>query len=303
MAGVNGEGGGSGQKKPDRLLVAVCSAVENRREREAVRRAWASKDLTPDGVRVVFLVGRRKDVGPEGREGDAALRREQEEFGDLVQEDFVDSYANLSIKSLFLLKLASSPDFPFSYVLKTDDDVFVNLRSLAREVDRRTEAADAAAAAAAASPPSPLLLGNLICGAHPIRDVRNKWYASPHMFSGKVYPNYLSGTAYLMSASAAGALFRAAMEDSPDGIFNLEDIYVTGILARRVGIRPRDHPGFTYTKRSLKLPCLYLQAFSSHGLTPEEMESMADKVRTVRNCKKIPNSRLRGYSPVKCKWP
>jgi beta-1,3-galactosyltransferase 1 len=44
-----------------------------------------------------------------------------------------------------------------------------------------------------------LLMGSLICGAVPIRDPHNKWYCPDYMFSRKIYPNYLSGTAYLMS--------------------------------------------------------------------------------------------------------
>jgi hypothetical protein len=76
-----------------------------------------------------------------------------------------------------------------------------------------------------------LLVGSLICGAVPIRDPHNKWYCPDYMFSRKVYPNYLSGTAYLMSRSAALTLFEAAAQVP---IFHLEDIYVTGILAEQV---------------------------------------------------------------------
>ncbi len=61
------------------------------------------------------------------------------------------------------------------------------------------------------SPPL-LLLGNLICGARPIRDPYNKWFAPPRLFPAEVYPNYLSGTAYLMSAAATKRLLGVAME-------------------------------------------------------------------------------------------
>ncbi len=46
----------------------------------------------------------------------------------------MDNYTNLSIKSLFLLKLAAAPSFPFPFVLKTDDDVYVNLQVKMMEV-------------------------------------------------------------------------------------------------------------------------------------------------------------------------
>ena len=47
------------------------------------------------------------------------------------------------------------------------------------------------------------------------------------------------------------------------------------------------------------------QVFSSHGLAPREMESVAERVRRLASlggCKKIPRSKLRGYGPGKCKW-
>ncbi len=76
-----------------------------------------------------------------------------------------------------------------------------------------------------------LLVGSLICGAVPIRDPHNKWYCPDYMFNRKVYPNYLSGTAYLMSRSTALTLFEASIQIP---LFHLEDIYVTGILAEQV---------------------------------------------------------------------
>ena len=76
-----------------------------------------------------------------------------------------------------------------------------------------------------------LLVGSLICGAVPIRDPHNKWYCPDYMFDRKVYPNYLSGTAYLMSRSTAMTVFEASLQVP---LFHLEDIYVTGILAEKV---------------------------------------------------------------------
>ena len=75
------------------------------------------------------------------------------------------------------------------YVLKTDDDVFVNVRNLLKFVVENRK-------------PN-LLVGTLQCGAVPIRDPHNKWYAPKYMIEAAVYPNYLSGTAYLMSRSMA----------------------------------------------------------------------------------------------------
>ncbi|NXT45241.1 B3GT4 galactosyltransferase, partial [Pelecanoides urinatrix] len=60
----------------------------------------------------------------------AALRAEASRHGDLLQGDFADAYANLTRKTLLLLRWATTrcPAVPF--LLKADDDVFVNLPAL-----------------------------------------------------------------------------------------------------------------------------------------------------------------------------
>ncbi len=153
------------------LLVVVLSAVGNRRKRDSIRRSWAGPDLKPPRVEVVFLLGRPREERRRNRNASTSglgrsssstfdkqqkLELEQARFGDIIQvcfslhlkkrnfhvctfslsvflkEDFVDTYRNLTIKSLFLLKLASMPSFHFDFVLKTDDDVYINLKASSR---------------------------------------------------------------------------------------------------------------------------------------------------------------------------
>lgn len=45
------------------------------------------------------------------------------------------------------------------------------------------------------------------------------------MFDDKVYPNYLSGTGYVMSIDAAVKLYNASLSIP---LFHLEDVYLTG---------------------------------------------------------------------------
>ena len=97
-----------------------------------------------------------------------------------MQEDFIDSYANLTVKSLMLLKWFSKSCEKVPYVLKTDDDVFINLKNLHALVAKNKK--------------TNLLMGTLICGATPIRDPYNKWFSPKYMYGKKRYPNYLSGT-------------------------------------------------------------------------------------------------------------
>ena len=86
--------------QPASLLVVVCSLVPNSLAREAVR-ATCGREARILGVRVLFLVGREA-----GHRKIDSLPKEAKEFEDIIQEDFMDTYANLTLKSLALLRWA-----------------------------------------------------------------------------------------------------------------------------------------------------------------------------------------------------
>lgn len=271
------------------------------------------------------------------------LDEESRKYGDILQEDFLDTYVNLTIKSLFMLKWFSGSCLPAgaSYLLKTDDDVYVNLPNLRSMLEKdRDDWAQKSRQGGKSDDDGlerHLLTGCLICGAVPIRDPSNKWYAPPYMYTGKVYPNYLSGTTYLMSAATANLLYETSMSVP---VLHLEDIYVTGVLSalaplkagssRSVkkgsssstepSLRPVDDYRFSYLKAELK-PCIYEQLISSHHLSIEEMGLIHQAVTELRrhqpegpappdqgkskvsgSCLKLPANKIRSYKPGRCSW-
>ena len=81
------------------LLVVVCSAVENTKERQTIRETWAKDQDELDDVRVIFMLGNSFNDTLQPN-----VTKESEIYGDILQESFVDTYANLTVKSLMLLK-------------------------------------------------------------------------------------------------------------------------------------------------------------------------------------------------------
>ncbi|XP_069687568.1 beta-1,3-galactosyltransferase 1-like isoform X2 [Periplaneta americana] len=238
------------------LLVVVCSAVANFKERAAIRETWASfPSITnsSNSVRVAFLLGE-----PDNSTLQDLVEEESFQYSDIVQEGFVDSYNNLTLKSVMMLKWVSTHCRSVRYIMKTDDDMFVNINNLLRLLRPRAV--------------SNLLVGALICGARPIADTQNKWYAPHYMYSGRVYPNYLSGTGYVMSRDVVPRLYQAALKTP---LFHLEDVYLTGLCAHAAGIRPRHHPAFSYAKRKLD-PCLYKDktVITSHHVNGSELRKV-----------------------------
>ena len=81
------------------LLVVVCSAVENTKERQTIRETWAKDQEELDDVRVIFMLGNSFNDTLQPN-----VTKESEIYGDILQESFVDTYANLTVKSLMLMK-------------------------------------------------------------------------------------------------------------------------------------------------------------------------------------------------------
>jgi beta-1,3-galactosyltransferase 1 len=111
------------------LLIIVTSSPQNFLERHTIRETWGNtsqenyqiyqkfnepfieKFLTKNWhvlvdlmfkkftVKIAFIVGLTDQEDVQAR-----INRESEMYGDLIQENFQDSYNNLTLKSLFLLK-------------------------------------------------------------------------------------------------------------------------------------------------------------------------------------------------------
>ena len=156
------------------LMVVVCSAVQNSEARKAIRDTWASSaskesnknhEVPAKEVFVVFLLG-----DPDNASLQLNIEEESRKFGDIVQEGFIDSYNNLTVKSVMLLKWVTQRCNSAFYIMKTDDDTMVNLQSLQHFLQSHQSSLLKPRAKK-----SPLLVGNLICGARPILDSTHKW--------------------------------------------------------------------------------------------------------------------------------
>ena len=179
---------------------------------------------------------------------DHRIKIESETHGDILQERFEDSYRNLTIKTMLFLKWYNQKCSHIPYLLKADDDVFLNTKNLYKIVSQNTKA--------------DILIGHLHCDAKPIRFQRSKWYVSESEYREETYPPYLNGPGYLMSSRTAQKLFRAA-QDVP--LFVYEDIYLTGIVARTAGIQTTFFQSSFRTERS-KLFHFYILPRDNHGV-------------------------------------
>ncbi|KAK2584710.1 hypothetical protein KPH14_007044 [Odynerus spinipes] len=222
---------------PPYLLIIICSAVANHKARMAIRNTWANKnnlDLSYNStVKVAFLLGQSDNDTLNNFVVKESLR-----YNDIMQESFLDTYNNLTLKSIMMLKWVTSNCEETKFVMKTDDDMFVNILLLMKTLQARKQ-------------PDNILLGSLICNARPISDPKNKWYMPKYMYPEKVYPNYLS-----------------------------EDVYITGLCAKRAKIHPVNHPGFSYAPRKLE-SCILRNAITTHKISAFNMYTIWNKLNNT----------------------
>ena len=117
------------------LVVLILSSLEGRRRRDSIRQTWMKgykeKEL---GVLVQFAIG-IKDLLTSDME---ALSSEQTTHGDLLLlSDLQESYFSLTKKVLLSFKTVDA-NINFSYLLKCDDDTFVILDTILKELAQRT---------------------------------------------------------------------------------------------------------------------------------------------------------------------
>ncbi|KAF2897403.1 hypothetical protein ILUMI_08772, partial [Ignelater luminosus] len=107
-------------------------------------------------------------------------------------------------------------------------------------------------------------------------------YMPKYMYEAKMYPNYLSGTGYVMSTDVAETLFQTALHTP---LLHLEDVYLTGICAKTAGIRAINNENFNLDKINFD-SCMYQTLISIHYNTPLELRDLYFRIHRL-NLKEI----------------
>jgi len=248
------------------LLVYVHSAPGHFKQRMAIRETWGNARNFPDIViKVIFLCG--IVLSDEGASIQDALLLEADTYGDIVQENFVDSYRNLTYKGVMGLKWVAHHCRHAEFLLKSDDDIFINIFRLVAHlqqisVQRRGRRV------------SELLLCFVWYRMKVIRDQRSKWYLSPTEFPLDVFPTYCSGSAFIMTPDVASAMFNASFKVP---FFWVDDFYVTGLLARQVGV---SHQNFNSVY--MLSPSTFLQKFTEPNVSSTLVVGHVHKINSLK---------------------
>ncbi|KAK6173283.1 hypothetical protein SNE40_016763 [Patella caerulea] len=207
------------------LFLFILTIHNNIKQRTMIRDTWlsVSKNNTSD-IRYVFLLGNSMDKAMNQKAIEEAAI-----FNDILMEDFTDSYQNLTHKTIMGLKYVSNYCKQTKYVLKTDDDMWINIPALQGLLKTDGYKLNTAVG------------GSCSQIAFPIRDTASKWYASYSKYPGRTYPGFCSGTGYVLSVNVAQKVFEIS-KDVP--FFHLEDVYVA-MCVRKLRFKLVRFRGFT----------------------------------------------------------
>ncbi|XP_053242727.1 beta-1,3-galactosyltransferase 5 isoform X2 [Podarcis raffonei] len=239
------------RQNPPFLVILVTSSHKQSKARMAIRETWG-RERKIDNKRIVtyFLLGSTlTDVDQR------AIDDENKKHRDIIQKDFLDSYYNLTLKTIMGLEWIHKFCPQTSFVMKTDSDMFVNTYYLIELLLKKNKKVS-------------FFTGFLKENEHPIRKLISKWYVSEEEYSGNLYPPFCSGTGYVLSADVASSVYKIAKEVP---YFKLEDVFV-GMCLAKLDIKLEElHSEQTFFPEGLVFSaCRFRKIVTSHFVRPHE---------------------------------
>ncbi|XP_053104564.1 beta-1,3-galactosyltransferase 2-like [Hemicordylus capensis] len=254
-------------KRTPFLLLLISTTVNEHEHREAIRKTWGNEMVVP-GIEVVrlFMLGLTK----EGQ--NQAILQESRQYHDIIQQNFLDTYNNLTLKTLMGMTWVASYCSQANFVMKTDSDVFVNTEYLIQKL---------------LQPIRPLsrgeyFTGNIMRGYQPHRIKTSKWYMPKEVYPDDNYPEFCSGTGYVFSTPVASKILEASVSIP---YVHLEDIYVALCLLKEgISLTPPPRQALFNIHTIPFSPCTYNSLITSHGIHPSELltfwQALQDKKHT-----------------------
>ncbi|XP_060091114.1 beta-1,3-galactosyltransferase 5-like [Heteronotia binoei] len=239
-------------KNPPFLVILVTSQLSQTTARMAIRETWGKERIIA-GKRIVtyFLLGNNSHVYDQ-----FAVTTESSLYKDIIRKDFLDTYYNLTLKTLMGLEWIHKFCSLSSFVMKTDSDMFVNTYYLTELLLKRNKT-------------NRFFTGVLRIHDHPVRYPGSKWYVNKREYPGRKYPPFCSGTGYVLSTDLASEVY---LISNKVPYFKLEDVFV-GLCLAELKIKPKmlhSEPTF-FTKQVKFSPCRYRKLVTSHYVTASKM--------------------------------
>ncbi|XP_073507046.1 beta-1,3-galactosyltransferase 2-like [Phyllobates terribilis] len=207
------------------LVLMVLVECQDLESRNTIRETWGNESIYDVKVVRIFLVG-LPQIASQDQTQDF-LEGESEIFGDIVQQDFMDTYDNLTLKTLMGMEWVTKFCPSASYVMKIKHDIFLNVDYLIHNV---------------LHPNLPVrtnyFTGAIVKNVKPLRNKVDKCFVSKEIYANDTYPPYCTGDGYVFSADMAKKIYDVAQKIR---VIPKEDAFI-GICLYELHIPPREPP-------------------------------------------------------------
>ncbi|XP_046425582.1 beta-1,3-galactosyltransferase 5-like [Neodiprion fabricii] len=237
------------------VVILVMSAPTHFAARTAIRQTWGHFGQRKD-VSVMFMLGDTTD-----KQISTVLLREEDMYRDVIRGNFIDSYSNLTLKTISALEWVQEYCGKVKFFLKTDDDMFINVPRLLSFVNKHSKSRN-------------VIFGRLARRWKPIRNKKSKYYVSHSQYKSERFPDFTTGPAYLLSSDVVPKLYVESLKQT---YLKLEDVFTTGIVAHKLGIKRYQANEF-FNKRIPFNPCNIQRSVSIHMVKYSEQFDLWKKL-------------------------
>lgn len=241
------------------LLLLVKTSPENIQRRNAIRSTWGNETFIQDSlgvtVKVLFVLGAhvpthyspyKRTFGPQEQ-----LEFEDKLHKDLIQQDFSDSFHNLTLKLLMQFHWMHQRCAHARFLMTADDDIFVHMPNLVHYLQDMSRQGV-----------TDVWVGKVHRGSPPVRRKSSKYYVPYDMYQWLSYPDYTAGAGYVVSSDVADKIYHATL--TLNASLYIDDVFM-GICANAVGVSPQEHVYFSGEGKAPYHSCIYSQMMTSHG--------------------------------------
>ncbi|XP_060069817.1 uncharacterized protein LOC132549866 [Ylistrum balloti] len=200
------------------ILIYSLSSWNNFHQRIAMRESWAGTNTFTDiQIKTVFFLGR-----PPTAADQTQIESENEKYGDIVEGDFLDGRTKISMKSLLALQWINDNCLHAKYIIKADDDMFVNIfyviEFAVSEIFTENKV--------------------IMCHVRPnntnviVRNRNSRWYIPDNILPGqKTFPTTCFANMILFTADLVPEMYRASFSVP---YCTVDDVYIFGMLVELV---------------------------------------------------------------------
>ena len=191
------------------VLGYVFNKADNYEKRRAIRRTWANRENFPN-LKIAFMVGLSKD-----KNINELVKEEANLFSDIIVGNYIESYRNLSFKSVMAWEWIHNYCDNADYILKVDDDILIDTFSFMNFIEllflNKKDQKNS------------FYCFNEKKNYPVVRDAASKFYTTCEEYKYEFFGEYCRGWIYIITPELVSKLHQASYNIRS---FFIDDVYV-----------------------------------------------------------------------------